>query len=352
VLSYFELLGSIEFQLISALYGAGIDLDEDDDDLLEIEDRKKDFEELVEIMRQRDQMRSIAKFRAIETLINSGEDFDVNEKDSETKSSILLEISETNRLDLIKFLVEKGADVNEQNDGYWYPLLCAASEGRKNIYDYLFPLTKSEFRPKAEELLKEGLLGRMRKDNPAYWLATAFTWSASIGNIKAISAAISQGIDVNTNIVGHTALFAAIDGDQLPVVRMLLEAGADPQIKGEGDWNQPAIFLALARASDEIIQELLTSGIDINEFCDEMLTPLMVAIMSRDIETIQMLLEHGADVNLQDGDGHTALYFVNIREEGLGCFGNVTEECEQIIQLLFDTGATAKINGNTWEEEI
>lgn len=93
--------------------------------------------------------------KAVLALINA--DFNPNERD-EDGETILMYIASTGRLDLVKFLVEKGADVNLLDyDEKSFPLNEAALYGWQEIYDYLLPLTLPKLRPIAEANLSEGI---------------------------------------------------------------------------------------------------------------------------------------------------------------------------------------------------
>jgi Ankyrin repeats (3 copies) len=54
----------------------------------------------------------------------------------------LIAAAQAGDLKIVKFLIEAGADPNKwvDMDGYFSPLLTAASEGHKDIFDYLLPL--------------------------------------------------------------------------------------------------------------------------------------------------------------------------------------------------------------------
>jgi len=74
-------------------------------------------------------------------------------------------------------------------------------------------------------------------------------WAAKHGNLPAIRAILQSGMDVNSWTYGswkRTALHVAAEYDQLDAVKLLLEAGADPNIQREG---VTALNLHITRAS-------------------------------------------------------------------------------------------------------
>ncbi len=58
---------------------------------------------------------------------------------------------------------------------------------------------------------------------------------------------------------------------------------------------------------------LLAAGADVNAICFDWpgpqydYTPLQFAVESRNLQIVKMLVEHGADMNIKESDGRTAL---------------------------------------------
>jgi ankyrin repeat protein len=88
-------------------------------------------------------------------------------------------------------------------------------------------------------------------------------------------------------------------------VEHLLEAGAD--VNGTGNRYGNALQAACSSGSIETVQMLIDHGADLspkNRIC----TSLHVAAATGDVKIMHVLLENGADVNATDGDSKTALY--------------------------------------------
>lgn len=147
---------------------------------------------------------------------------------------------------------------------------------------------------------------------------------------------------------GWTALHCAADDGQLKTCKKLLEAGADPNILTTGK-NSALHFVAKKSFSDEKKQEslikvakkmlakraspcvknslgetpvhvacLLNStrlvkallahpDASVNACTKKNETCLVYAVMARNIETVELLLQHGADMAVQTSDGQTAM---------------------------------------------
>ena len=306
--------------------------DEDDDDYFK-EEREKSFELLVQEIEE-EQRPYQPYIQAISSLLETYKKFDPNERESETGDTILLKIIGTGQLKLIKALVKAGANVNNKNYDGNFPLFCAARGGRKDIFDYLAPLTNSELRQLAEKELARGLVYRQRRDNYA---VEAFVHAALFGNLKAVSKALSLQIDINSiSSNGETALHKAIRNKQLSIVEVLLEVGANPNIKDEDERGNTPLIIALLQGDheDEIFQALLRAGADVNDSNNLGETALMIAVYCWNTFAIKQLLQAGVDVNTKNERGDTALFYAIYQR---GKFLNYTEP-DEMIQMLKEAG--------------
>jgi quinoprotein dehydrogenase-associated probable ABC transporter substrate-binding protein len=198
-----------------------------------------------------------------------------------------------NDLDRVKFLVGKGADVNQPDNQGWTPLISAA---------------------------------RQRHDDM-------------------IKLLIELGADVNlAKSDGTTPLIAAASRDHVPSIKVLLEHGAD--IEKPGPQGFRALPLAIADDNYEAAKALIEAGAKVNEPSGaEGLTPLMVAAAqtapaegamflpssTRPIDIAKSLIERGANVNAQSTKGVTALMIA------------ATHNNPPMIGLLMESGADASL---------
>ncbi|MBQ6669645.1 MAG: ankyrin repeat domain-containing protein, partial [Deltaproteobacteria bacterium] len=137
----------------------------------------------------------------------------------------------------------------------------------------------------------------------------------ALGEIGAIRQAIRDGANPNAhNQYGGTALMFAVNNNENPdVIRALLEAGADINAKDDGGGT--ALMGAALFGDDDNaakIKALLEGKPDLNAQktgnWEKGWTALMVAARASEAaKRIKLLLAAGADVNLQGGEGETAL---------------------------------------------
>lgn len=138
---------------------------------------------------------------------------------------------------------------------------------------------------------------------------------------------IDAGADVNIqdNIKDSPFLYAGAEG-YLEILKLTIDAGADPKITNR--YGGTALIPASEHGYVEVVKELLTrTEIDVNHVNNLGWTALMEAVILNDggekqQQTIQILIDHGADVNIADRDGVTPLQ--HARNKGF-------KEIEQIL---------------------
>ncbi len=91
---------------------------------------------------------------------------------------------------------------------------------------------------------------------------------------------------------GYTSLYYAAQRGHADVVRVLLAAGADPNVRTEQGYTP--LWTATARGCLEIVRALLDAGADPNARTDRGSTPLKAAQSGNHVETIALLEEAGA----------------------------------------------------------
>jgi hypothetical protein len=130
------------------------------------------------------------------------------------------------------------------------------------------------------------------------------TKAAGAGLVPVIRALIEAGADVNFSNAGTTAAtYAAMTG-QTRALRALFEAGADPHQRNPFG----ATLLWTAKDHPDTLRYLAAAGLDVNARDEDGRTPLMLgARFSANPESLSTLAELGADPLLTDGAGRTAL---------------------------------------------
>ncbi|WHY95300.1 ankyrin repeat domain-containing protein [Peribacillus simplex] len=143
---------------------------------------------------------------------------------------------------------------------------------------------------------------------------------------------IKAGADVNIqdDMKNSPFLYAGAEG-YVDILKLAIEAGADPSITNR--YGGTALIPASEHGYVEVIKELLTkTDIDVNHVNDLGWTALLEAIIlnngdGKQQETVQLLVDHGADVTIPDNGGMSPLQ--HAREKGF----------KEIEQILLSAGA-------------
>lgn len=166
-------------------------------------------------------------------------------------------------------------------------------------------------------------------------------------DVDAIKSLIAAGADINQQDegTGYTALMWACEFDYTDMAKMLVEEGADVNIRAKDGST------ALVRASGNapgVVELLLAKGADIKAAPEDGIGVMLQALFGIlykgfPIETVSILLDHGADVDEtvlspEDIAGFTPLMFA------------VRDNHEELAKLLIKKGANVNArseNGKT-----
>ncbi|XP_064619615.1 ankyrin-1-like [Lineus longissimus] len=142
--------------------------------------------------------------------------------------------------------------------------------------------------------------------------------ACSIGAIDTVRFLLRKGVSVSCDArteEGNYPLFIACEFGHESLVKLLIRHGADVnQFDSRLRYCCP-INVAVERESQRISQILLDKGADVNSFTRidhhglrAVVSPLMQACRKRNLPIVQLLLRHGADVNLKNHNNKTALH--------------------------------------------
>jgi len=272
------------------------------------------------------------------------------------------------RLDLVQILLSAGADINDpaaklRDES---ALALAIEEGDINMVNFLLANA-------ADPDDSGALASAVSKDDTEMTtrLLNARSWQHPVCRrgfgCKALHIAIEEryteltdlllswGVDPNVRYRCRTALGVAIRNakwySMLDTVRKLLGAGASPNIivetwdyRGKNFRDRTALLLALSYEEIALIELLLEFGANVNEPARGRIlrTPLQAACEKANLEAIRLLLSRGAHINAPPARqaGATALQFAAIS----GHIGIAT----LLLQRGADVNApAAKVGGRT-----
>ncbi|KAJ5633124.1 hypothetical protein N7490_009463 [Penicillium lividum] len=263
--------------------------------------------------------------------------------------------------DVAQVLIENGADPDgEANEGY-KPLHKAASHNHAEVVKVLLAAGVNPLTEKTKEApgrfcgnaptsvghtpwmyactngQKEAVAEFLPYIRDHDDLEKALFWSSGAGHAACVDLILEQpGMDVNSKLEGATPLFRACRINDMSTIKVLLRAGADPNIlcaqnsigfggqpfhnyQRNGDQRQnvePRGYTALHalcginkgnQRTGDCVPLLLEAGANIHSKCPDGRTALHLAC-SNNIEAVTMLLDAGADPTAETDDGSTILH--------------------------------------------
>lgn len=157
---------------------------------------------------------------------------------------------------------------------------------------------------------------------------------------------INKGADVNhpggkLDVKGWTPLHFAAHYNNLPIVEKLIELGADPSIKCQ-KGETPAMIAAI-KCGSRLISKFIVAGVDVNARSSRNETLLMLAAQSiarNPKETFEVLLKAGANVNLQNNLGDTALHMAISFQPRLDAIKTLLASPEIDVNIKNNKGVT------------
>lgn len=192
---------------------------------------------------------------------------------------------------IVRLLLTAGADVNSQGCDDDTPISSAVSRGQTEVVRVLIDA-------KADMTLHT--TGKMEWDS-----MTLLGIAIVRGHIDTVQLLITAGVDVNERDKGYrgTALFYAAAFHSIDCVRILIEAGADPNLPAGYLEEAPLMTVCYGlresrKHSIPIIKMLLDARADINYISSNGLTAYEIAKRKKDSHVTEYLLERGADLEL------------------------------------------------------
>ncbi len=282
----------------------------------------------------------VANAGLVEMLLEAGAGVEARNQDGQT--ALMLAVR-TGSVEVTERLVRHGADVNAKET--WRgqtPLMWAADVRSSELTTVLIDHGADvNVRAMANDWPTQITSEPRNQYRPTGGL-TPLLYAARSGCTGCVDAILDAGADINRpNPDGVTPLIIAIDNLAFDTARVLLERGADPQIWDW--WGRTPLYVAVdmntfeppfgsaspqpgGASALDLARLLLDAGVNPNpqlnmhrpsrggnggRFWDEPLmtgaTPLLRAAAGQDSEAVDLLLEHGALVDLPNVMGVTPL---------------------------------------------
>jgi ankyrin repeat protein len=211
------------------------------------------------------------------------------------------------------------------------------------------------------ELVRQLLDAGANVDSPNGDGQTALMLAAQVGSLDVVKLLIERGADVNATEAwrSQTALMWAVDGSFPELTQLLIDSGADVHARASAnDWDSQitaepraqyrpvgglTVLLYAARSGcTRCVRSLVAAGADIDKPTPEGMTPLMIAIDNQRYDTARLLLDEGANAEVWDWYGRTALYVAVDMSTFRGRPSHPTSSSEtsanDVVRLLLERG--------------
>eukprot|EP01032_Pedospumella_encystans_P014831 gene14831-17009_t len=275
-------------------------------------------------------------------------------KKDKSGNTALINAAMAGKVDLVKSLLKGGADINQRGRGGDTALILAAHEGHLDIVNLLlqYPVQLNlknntgftaliiaaarNYTDICAALLDHGANVNMKDkigESALQWAAyynhlptvhllfdrgakpsqrnqdgeTALSWATSKGHAAVVSVLLNAGADVNTkDSGGYSPLMIAARAGYTEIVRELLQQ-TQIKLNSTNLCSASALSYACEEGHTDIVALLLQHGAFPNKRGMDETTPLMLAVQAKCAKCVYTLLQHGADRDLANVDGKTAL---------------------------------------------
>jgi ankyrin repeat protein len=237
--------------------------------------------------------------------------------DQEQLDRLLIFAAQKDQTEIALHLIARGANVHAKDEAGHNALVYAVNECNQELID---------------RLRKKGaILDVPRVDK----LMNPLLEAAASNNIEKVKRLLACGVDVNWPAAnGKTPLGNLLSSghygpndqsNRLAVAMLLLEKGANPNLRFSFQDPRPLLFYAISGGDVRLAEAMIEKGADPNGMFGS--SALGVAIQEDRVEMVRILIAKGAHVNAKDEQGKTPLAIAAPRQNN------------QIIELLKGAGA-------------
>ncbi|KXS22249.1 ankyrin [Gonapodya prolifera JEL478] len=269
----------------------------------------------------------VEDFRVADALLNRGADVnhlknEFNEfGDFVNSSTPLMKACVRGSVKAVRFLCERGAKIDIPDDRGNNSLAEACSQVNVDMVQVLLSFGTSLSRKALLEACQSGNLELIKRLTAH---PTFEAWNAKEGD----------GVGAPREIYEHFMITACRVG-HVDVVQMLLLRGLDPDAGCKNTFQPDGrihsafyttpLMIAISSRQDAIVNLLLQHGADVNLVASDGFTALLNACVSGQVSTARKLVDRGANVNI--GGKGSALHYA--------CVSKNTE----LVKLLIERGA-------------
>ena len=204
--------------------------------------------------------------------------------------------SERGNLMMVKFLINRGAQIEAKNNGGQNPLHYA-------------------YNPEVAKYLIDNGTEIESKDNYGF---TSLLWAAKIGNNDVVKCLIENGADVEAKSnLGKTSIHTAAVSGHLEILTYLKEKGAQLESIdniGNTPLHECFININVSKTIQDTMKYLIQNSTNLDIKGKDGATVLHLAVVSERLDLVKCLIEHGASFDIRDSKGYTAFDMAKLQQ--------------------------------------
>ena len=244
------------------------------------------------------------------------EDIDVNVTDQESQSA-LYKAAMDGHVEIIEMLLKAGGDPNIQTSQLFTPLMAAAYYGFTEVVRLLV----------THQGIEADLTDNLDQ--------TSLYKAAGEGHIEVVELLLNAGANVNHQTDEKwTPLQTAVYNKRPEIVKLLLNQN-DIDLNATNSEDRYALFHAITNNDTEMVKLLLDAGAEPNLAPKTIAPPLPTAGQRGVLEILDLLIDAGADPNLPCPDGNSALFLAT------------AHSTVEAMERLLDAGADPNFHTDT-----
>lgn len=262
------------------------------------------------------------------------------------ESSLMCQAASQGKLDMIKFLVDWGGDINNKCCRFIYlsPLQAAAFNGEVEVVRYLLSrdaIWKEKEEDKSALMLAASkghfeivkMLDGVGAINNQYWSLYSKRFPEWI-NIEVVNFFVERLSPSKSDI--NVAFLHAVGKANVALANYFMDLSADLNCSD----TLPPLCISACVNEVELMDAIITKGGDVNCRSDFQSTPLHYAVQYRQMKAAQLLLERNCDINVKDFKGYTPLHMA------------VVANSPEMTLLLVEKGADLEVKSEAGQTAL
>ncbi|EEY56581.1 uncharacterized protein PITG_10128 [Phytophthora infestans T30-4] len=210
----------------------------------------------------------------------------------------------TNDVALVKLLLKVGADLTTKDNFEKEATFSSIDE--ENGQSCLHTAIIKNFRKVTMALIRSGRAQVNAATRDGGWTPlhlAVITEEVDVMTELLTAGAMLDAVDAD----GQTPLLQACLGGKLKIVRLLLNAGANPAHQNK-QAHSPLHYLSAFCRDRQLLRDIIANGADVNAKSMKLNTPMHFAAMNGNEVATQVLLEYGASASVINEDKRSVVY--------------------------------------------